>query len=167
MDGRCLAPVKRQNRMVEFSTSSAEEPHSLLSHQRNLQIGWPVFRLVKSTTVNVFAPIKKHAVVDVNEVVVDIRLSFYKTKQRKGLSHYVLHDIDLPRVETICWKFVGNSGKSLMEWCHFICFICNVVKVVRALCNRVLSLPGVMPLNHNFHQRHFSIGIGIVHHGTC
>src|SRR5213082_310733 len=44
----------------------------LLSHQRNLQIGGPVFRLVKSTTVNVFAPIKKHVVVDVNEVVVDI-----------------------------------------------------------------------------------------------
>ncbi len=47
----------------------------LLSHQRDLQIGWPVFRFVKSTTVNVFASIKQHAVVDVNEVVVHINLS--------------------------------------------------------------------------------------------
>src|SRR5437588_2912137 len=71
----------------------------LLSHQRNLQIGGPVFRLVKSTTVNVFAPIKKHVVVDVNEVVVDIGLSFDQAKQRKAFSSQVLHDIDLPRVE--------------------------------------------------------------------
>src|SRR5712692_3553401 len=138
----------------------------LLSHQRNLQIGWPVFRLVKRTTVNVFTPIKKHAVVDVNEVIVDIRLSFDKTKQRKGFSFYVLHDIDFPRVETIAWKSVRDSGKSLMEWGHLIRFICNVVKVVRALCNWVISLPGVLPLNHNFHQRHFAIGIGIIHYGT-
>src|SRR5437660_1825070 len=70
----------------------------LLSHQRDLQIGGPVFRLVKRTTVNVLTPIKQHAVVDVNEVVVDIRLSFHKTKQRKGFPCDVLHDIDFPRV---------------------------------------------------------------------
>src|SRR5260370_1634894 len=142
------------------------QTHLFLSHQRNLQICWPVFRLVKRTTINVFAPIKKHVVVDVNEVIVDIRWSFYKTKQRKGFSFYVLHDIDFPRVETIAWKFVRDSGKSLMEWGHLIRFICNVVQVVRAFCNRVLSLPGVMACNHNFHQRHFSIGIRIIHHGT-
>src|SRR5260370_151512 len=60
--------------MADLSAGSAEEPHLCLSHQRNLQIGEPVFRLVKSTTVNVFTPIKKHVVVNVNEVVVDIRL---------------------------------------------------------------------------------------------
>src|SRR2546421_1785980 len=81
-----------------------------LSHQRNLQIGGPVFRLVKSTTVNVFAPIKKHVVVDVNEVVVDIGLSFDQTKQRKAFSSQVLHDIDLPRVEASTWKSVRDSG---------------------------------------------------------
>src|SRR5437588_11175015 len=47
----------------------------LLSHQRNLQIRGPVFRLVKRTTVHVFTPIKKHVVVDIDEVIVDIRLS--------------------------------------------------------------------------------------------
>src|SRR5437588_11686817 len=138
----------------------------LLSHQWNLQIGGPVFRLVKSTTVHVFAPIKKHAVVDIDEVVVDIGLSLDKAKQRKGFSCDVLHDIDFPRVEASTWKSVRDSGKALMQWSHLIRFIGNVIKVVRALCNRVLSLPGVMPFNHNFHQRHFSIGIGIIHHGT-
>src|ERR1700687_3727204 len=110
----------------------------LLSHQWNLQIGWPVFRLVKSTTVNVFTPIKKHVVVDVNEVIVDIGLSFDKTKQRKGFSCNVLHDIDLPRFETSAWKSVRDSSKSLMQWGHLIRFIGNVVQVVRAWCNRVL-----------------------------
>src|ERR1700719_2760716 len=92
----------------------------LLSHQRNLQIGWPVFRLVKSAAVHVFTAIKKHAVVDVNEVIVDIGLSFDQTKQRKGFSCDVLHDIDLPRVETSAWKSVRGSGKSLMQWGHLI-----------------------------------------------
>src|SRR5438874_11736877 len=118
----------------------------LLSHQRDLQIGGPVFRLVKSTTVHVFAPIKKHAVVDVDEVIVHVRLSLDQAKQRKGFSCDVLHDIDLPLVETICWKFVGNIGKSLMQCSHLIRFISDVVQVVRALCNRVRSLPGVVPL---------------------
>src|SRR5713101_7172332 len=95
----------------------------LLSHQRDLQIGGPVFRLVKSATVHVFTPIEKHVVVDVNEVVVDIGLSFDQTKQRKSFSSDVLHDIDFPRVEAICWKFVGDSGKSLMQWGHLIRFI--------------------------------------------
>src|SRR5437879_2105567 len=115
MDGRCLAPVNRQNRMVEFSTGSAEEPHLFLSHQRDLQIGGPVFRLIKSPTVHVFTPIKKHVVVDINEVVVDIGLSFHKAKQRKGFSCDVLHDIDLPLIETIAWKSVRDIGKALMQ----------------------------------------------------
>src|SRR5713101_1705594 len=71
-----------------FCTGTCEETEQtdllLLSHQRDLQIGRPVFRLVKSTTVNVFAPIKKHAVVDVNEVIVHIGLALDQTKQRKG-----------------------------------------------------------------------------------
>src|SRR5216684_2608626 len=138
----------------------------LLSHQRDLQIGRPVFRLVKSTTVNVFTPIKKHVVVNINEVIVDINLSFDKTKQRKGFSCDVLHDIDFPLVETSAWKFVRDIGKSLMQWGHLIRFIGNVVKVVSALCNRVRSLPGVMPFNHNFHQGYVSIGIDIIHYGT-
>src|SRR6266853_5005406 len=112
MDGRRLSPVKRQNRQT----------HLFLSHQRDLQIGWPVFRLVKRTTVHVFTPIKKHVVVDVNEVIIHIHLSLDKTKQRKGFSFYVLHDIDLPRVETSAWKCVRDSGKSLMEWGHLIRF---------------------------------------------
>src|SRR5229473_5363321 len=60
-----------------------------LSHQRDLQIGGPVFRPVKRTTIHVFTPIKQHAVVDVNEVVVDIGLSFDQAKQRKGFSFQV------------------------------------------------------------------------------
>src|SRR5437899_11291898 len=85
----------------------------LLSHQRDLQIGRPVFRLVKSATVNVFAPIEKHVVVDIDEVVVDIRLSFDQTKQLKSFSSDVLHDIDFPRVEASAWKSVRDVGKSL------------------------------------------------------
>src|SRR5438034_7710537 len=33
------------------------------------KIGWPVFRFVKRTTVNIFTPIKKHVVVHINEVI--------------------------------------------------------------------------------------------------
>src|SRR5947208_4778986 len=92
----------------------------LLSHQRDLQIGGPVFRLIKSTTVNVLTSIEKHVVVDIDEVVVDIGLSFDQAKQRKGFSCDVLHDIDFPPVEAICWKSVGDIGKSLMQWSHLI-----------------------------------------------
>src|SRR6266704_763550 len=64
-----------------------------LSHQRDLQIGGPVFRLIKSATVHVFTPIEKHVVVDIDEVVVDIGLSFDQTKQQKAFSFEVLHDM--------------------------------------------------------------------------
>jgi len=46
-----------------------DEMDLFLSHQRDLQIGWPILRLVKSTTVNVFTPIKKHVVVDINTIL--------------------------------------------------------------------------------------------------
>src|SRR3984893_2945599 len=114
----------------------------LLSHQRDLQIGGPVFRLIKSTTVHVFTPIEKHVVVEIDEVVVDIGLSFDQAKQRKSFSSDVLHDIDFPRVEASARKSVRDSGKSLMQGSHLIRFIGNVVQVVRAWCNRVLSPPG-------------------------
>jgi hypothetical protein len=47
-------------------------PHVLLSHQRELQIGGPVLRLVKRTIVNVFTSMKQHVVVEINEVIVGI-----------------------------------------------------------------------------------------------
>src|SRR5689334_13704677 len=71
----------------------------LLSHYRDLQIGGSVFRLVKSTTVHVLTPIEKHVVVDIDEVIVNIGLSFDQTKQRKGFSSDVLYDIDFPRAQ--------------------------------------------------------------------
>src|SRR5579859_7239902 len=123
--------------MTELSARSAEAPHLCLSHQWNLQIGGPVFSLVKSTTVHMFTPIKKHIVVDINEVVVDIGLSFDKTKQRKGFSCDVLHDIDFPCVEAMAWKSVRDIGKSLMQGSHLIRFICNVVQIVRTFCDWV------------------------------
>src|SRR5713101_8882361 len=104
----------------------------LLSHQRDLQIGGPVFRLVKSATVHVLTPIEKHVIVDIDEVVVDIGLALDQTKQRKGFPFEVLHDIDFPRVETSAWKSVHDIGKALMQGSHLIRFICNVVQIVRA-----------------------------------
>src|SRR5437899_7091825 len=80
----------------------------LLSHQRDLQIGRPVFRLVKSTPVHVFTPIEKHVVVDIDEVVVDIGLALDQPKQRKGFPSDVLHDIDFPRPQTSAWKSVRD-----------------------------------------------------------
>ena len=44
----------------------------VLSYQRDLQIGGPVFRLVKRAAVNILTPIEQHVVVDVDQVVVDI-----------------------------------------------------------------------------------------------
>src|SRR5258708_2676863 len=114
-----------------------------LSYQRDLQIGWPVFRLVKSATVDVFAAMKKHAVLDIDEVIVDICLPFGKTKQRKGFPSYILRDVDIPRVETMAWKGVCDMCKSLMQRGHLIGFICNIVQVVCTFCNRVLSPPDV------------------------
>src|SRR2546425_11864295 len=86
----------------------------LLSHQRDLQIGGPVFRLIKCAPVHVLTPIEKHVVVDIDEVVVNIGLALDQAKQRKGFSFEVLHDIDFPRVETLAWKSVRDSGKALM-----------------------------------------------------
>src|SRR3989442_14837886 len=109
----------------------------VLSHQRDLQIGGPVFRLVKSATVNVFTSIEKHVVVDIDEVVVDIGLSFDQTKQRKGFPFEVLHDMDFPYAQASAWKSVRNIGKALLQWGHLIRFISNVVQIVRAFCNWV------------------------------
>src|SRR5713101_7353293 len=120
------------SRTRTVGTRSRSSVLLLLSHQRDLQIGGPVFRLVKSTTVHVFTPIEKHVVVDIDEVVVDIGLALDKTKQRKGFPFEVLHDIDFPRVETITWKSVHDIGKALMQGSHLIRFICNVVQIVRA-----------------------------------
>jgi hypothetical protein len=44
----------------------------LLSYQRNLQIGWPVFELVKRTAIHVLTPIELQVVGEVDQVVVDI-----------------------------------------------------------------------------------------------
>ena len=44
----------------------------VLSYQRDLQIGGPVFRLVKRAAVNILTPIEQHVVVDGDQVVVDI-----------------------------------------------------------------------------------------------
>src|SRR5713101_3882833 len=118
----------------------------LLSHQRDLQIGGPVFRLVKSTTVHVLTPIEKHVVVDIDEVIVDIGLSFEQTKQRKGFSSDVLHDINFPRAQASAWKSVRDIGKALMQGSYLIRFIGNVVQVIRAWRKRVISPPGVMPV---------------------
>src|SRR5437667_3428026 len=51
---------------LRFLSRNAALP-LLLSHQRDLQIGGPVFRLVKSATVHVLTPIEKHVVVDIRE----------------------------------------------------------------------------------------------------
>ena len=127
-----LFTFSEQKRCSSFSEVPSLHFHLLLSHQRNLQIGRPVFRLVKRTTVNVFTAIKKHVVVDIDEVIVDIGLSFDQTKQRKGFSSDVLHDIDFPRAQASAWKSVRDIGKALMQGSYLIRFIGNVVQVIRA-----------------------------------
>src|SRR5258707_12713947 len=86
----------------------------LLSHQRDLQIGRSVFRLIKSATVHVLTPVKQHVVVNVDEVLADVGLPFDQAEQWKGFSYEVLRDIDFPRAQPLCGKFVRDSGKALM-----------------------------------------------------
>src|SRR5690349_20492925 len=105
LENQVLTSLSLHRRQVPGTCEETEQTELLLlSHQRDFQIGRPVFRLVKTATVHVLTPIEKHVVVEIDEVVVDIGLSIDQTKHRKGFPFEVLHDVDFPRAQTVAWK---------------------------------------------------------------
>src|SRR4029450_13734826 len=84
----------------------------LLSRQRDLQIGWPVFFRVKAAPIYISDTPKEHIVAKINQIVLGKDLSFGKPEGHKRLSENTLRMIHFPLVKSFGSNLIEHIGKT-------------------------------------------------------
>ena len=99
-----------------------------------------------------------------NQVVFGESLSLCKSERCKGFTHYTLHAIHCPSVESCAGNVVQGIGKTLGHRSDFISLVCNEFYLLSTCCNRMVALPNDMSSDHDSDQRYFPVSIGRVYY---
>src|SRR5580704_13720780 len=151
-------------RVNSYCDGRTPERHrsSLLSDQRNLQVGRAVLLRIKAAAVNIARAPEQKIPSEVDQVVLHEIRSLLETEGDKGLSKDALGCVDRPRRVSCRRDLVEYVGKSLRKGSYLVSLISNEVDLLRARRDRMRALPQQVPADLDPRERRGTVGVSRV-----